>query len=85
MEALLGRLGFQPVFRYQKYRETYRWGQVEIVVDETPVGTFLEIEGPIAAIHETARALGFGPERYLAESYPSLFFARGGQGHMVFP
>jgi adenylate cyclase, class 2 len=84
MEALLASLGFQPVFRYQKYRETYDWQQVEIVVDETPVGTFLEIEGPIAAIHEAARALGFGPERYVVESYASLFFARGGQGDMVF-
>jgi adenylate cyclase, class 2 len=84
MEALLASVGFTPVFRYQKYRETYRWQEVEIVVDETPVGTFLEIEGPVAAIHETARALRFGPEHYVLESYASLFFARGGEGDMVF-
>jgi adenylate cyclase class 2 len=84
MAALLEGVGFSPVFRYQKYRETYRWRQVEIVIDETPVGTFLEIEGPVAAIHEAARALGYGPEDYVLESYASLFFARGGQGDMVF-
>ena len=47
------------VFRYQKYRESYRWRDVEIVVDETPIGTFLEIEGPVATIH--ARRARAGP------------------------
>ena len=84
MEALFAGIGFAPVFRYQKYRETYRWHQVEIVIDETPVGTFLEIEGPVAAIHEAARALGYGPDDYVLDSYATLFFARGGQGDMVF-
>jgi adenylate cyclase, class 2 len=82
--ALLEGLGFRPTFRYQKYRETYRWGGTEIVIDETPVGTFLEIEGEIEAIHQAARALGRGPEDYLRDSYVSLFFARGGRGDMVF-
>jgi adenylate cyclase class 2 len=84
-QALLEGLGFRPVFRYQKYRETYRWGGVEIVVDETPLGTFLEIEGPVAEIHDAARALGHAPADYVLDSYASLFFARGGQGDMVFP
>jgi adenylate cyclase, class 2 len=82
--ALLDGLGFRPVFRYQKYRETYRWRQVEIVIDETPVGTFLEIEGPVAAIHEAAQALGYGQEDYILDSYAALFLARGGRGDMVF-
>ena len=85
VQALLEGLGFRPVFRYQKYRETYRWDGVEIVVDETPVGTFLEIEGPVADIHEAARALGYAPDDYVLDSYASLFFERGGQGDMVFP
>jgi adenylate cyclase class 2 len=83
-QALLEGLGFRPVFRYQKYRETYRWRGVEIVVDETPVGTFLEVEGAVASIHEAAGALGFAPADYVLESYASLFFARGGRGDMVF-
>jgi adenylate cyclase, class 2 len=82
--ALLDGLGFRPTFRYQKYRETYRWHDVEIVIDETPVGTFLEIEGEVDVIHQAARALGRGPGDYLLESYVSLFFARGGRGDMVF-
>src|SRR5207245_7795384 len=45
LQDILERLGLRPVFRYQKYRETYKWRGQEIVVDETPIGTFLEIEG----------------------------------------
>src|SRR5689334_14732504 len=41
--TILTALGYVQVFRYQKYRETYRWHEVEIVIDETPIGTFLEI------------------------------------------
>ena len=83
-EKVLFALGFQKVFRYQKYRETWRWRDVEIVVDEMPIGTFLEIEGPVATIHEAARALGRERKDYIAESYPSLFAADGGSGDMVF-
>jgi adenylate cyclase class 2 len=84
-EAILAALGYGKVFRYQKYRETYRWRDVEIVVDETPIGTYLEIEGPVATIHEAARALGRGPQDYIADSYAALFLASGGTGDMVFP
>lgn len=81
---ILEGVGFRPVFRYQKYREVYRWRSVEIVVDETPIGTFLEIEGDVATIHAAAAALGFTPADYVAESYGGLFAAGGGTGDMVF-
>jgi adenylate cyclase class 2 len=85
LESVLEALGYRPVFRYQKYREAYRWEDVEIVVDETPVGTFLEVEGEIAAVHRAATALGYGPADYVADSYATLFFAAGGRGDMTFP
>lgn len=84
MLAVLAELGFRPRFRYQKYRETFEWKDVEVVVDETPVGTFLEIEGAEDSIHEAARALGYGPADYITDSYAGLFFASGGRGDMVF-
>jgi adenylate cyclase class 2 len=84
-EAILAGLGYRKTFRYQKYRETYRWRDAEIVIDETPIGTFLEVEGPAETIHEAARALGRGPGDYVAESYAALFAASGGRGDMVFP
>jgi adenylate cyclase class 2 len=82
--AIVEALGFQPVFRYQKYREVYRWDAVEVVVDETPIGSFLEIEGELPGIHAAAAALGYGPSDYLRESYAALFLAGGGTGDMVF-
>jgi adenylate cyclase class 2 len=84
LQAILQALGLRPVFRYQKYREVYRWQAVEIVLDETPIGTFLEVEGPPAEIHRAAAELGYGPADYIRESYAALFFARGGQGDMLF-
>ena len=82
--AVLRAVGFAPVFRYQKYRETYAWQDVEIVVDETPVGTFLEIEGPEGTIHTAAAALGYGPADYITASYGELFAASGRKGDMLF-
>jgi adenylate cyclase class 2 len=84
LQSLLAGLGLRPVFRYQKYRETYAWEGVEIVVDETPVGTFLEIEGPVESIHAAAAALGYRRADYVTDSYAGLFFAAGGTGDMVF-
>ena len=84
VQVILSRIGLRPTFRYQKYRETYAWQDVEIVVDETPVGTYLELEGPVASIHAAAAALGFGPADYITDSYFGLFLAAGGEGDMVF-
>jgi adenylate cyclase class 2 len=84
LEAILAALGLRRIFRYQKYRETYSWKDVEIVVDETPVGVFLEIEGPTEGIHAAAAALGYGTADYITDSYARLFFASGGSGDMVF-
>lgn len=84
LEVILLGLGFRRRFRYQKYRAVHAWRDVEIVLDETPLGTFLEVEGSRETIHEAARALGFAPCDYVTESYAALFFAAGGRGDMVF-
>ena len=78
-------LGYVEVFRYQKYREAFRWRDAEIVVDETPaIGTFVEIEGPVATIHAAAAALGRGPADYVDEGYVELLTAAGRDGDMLF-
>ena len=82
---ILEGLGYRRVFRYQKYREVFRFRDGEIVVDEMPIGTFVEIEGPVATIHAAAAALGFGPDDYVYESYPALIEAIAGGRDMVFP
>ncbi len=85
MRAILAAAGYRPFFRYQKYREVWSWRQVEIVVDETPIGTFFEVEGDLPGIHEAATALGYTANDYVSESYASLFLASGRTGDMVFP
>jgi len=85
MQRILEGLGYRPRFRYQKYREAYRLGRCEIVLDETPIGVFLEIEGPPGSIHRIAAALGRSRADYVLDSYVSLFFAQGARGDMVFP
>ena len=70
---MLGELGFHVWFRYQKFREEFALDDVIVAVDETPVGTFVEIEGGDRGIAEMAAALGRGPADYLLDSYRGLF------------
>jgi adenylate cyclase class 2 len=83
-QALLAGLGLLPAFRYQKYRETWAHEGAELVVDETPIGTFLEIEAPAERIHALAQALGFSRDEYVLDSYVGLFVAGGRSGDMLF-
>jgi adenylate cyclase, class 2 len=67
------RSGFRIWFRYQKYREEFALDDAIIAVDETPVGTFVEIEGSDLGIVAAVDALGRGPADYIVESYRALF------------
>ena len=71
--TILTELGFRVWFRYQKYREEFALDDVIVAVDETPVGTFVEIEGGDRGIAEMAEALGKGPNDYLLDSYRGLY------------
>jgi adenylate cyclase class 2 len=66
---LLQAIGLRPSFRYEKYRTSFRLGALHLDLDETPVGTFLELEGPPAAIDRTARALGYSARDYIRGTY----------------
>src|ERR1700730_16268622 len=46
MDAILRRLGYAPSFRYEKFRAEWSDRKGQVVVDETPIGIFCEIEGP---------------------------------------
>jgi adenylate cyclase, class 2 len=87
---LLEGLGMRPWFRYQKYREEYQAAGVMVAIDETPVGTFVELEGSEEGILAMARQLGRSEADFILGSYRSLFLERRGRfaiagEHMVFP
>ena len=75
MEGILRALQFEPSFRYEKFRAEWKWETGHVVIDETPIGTFGEIEGPPEWIDSVARQLGIHPEDYITETYAGLFFA----------
>jgi len=75
MDAVLRALGFAPTFRYEKYRAEWSDGTGHAVIDETPIGTFGELEGPARWIDRTARSLEISREDYLTQTYAELFFS----------
>ena len=75
MDAILHALGYGPSFRYEKFRAEWSDGRGHVVVDETPIGNFGEIEGPPRWIDQSARKLGIGPEDYITDTYAGLFFS----------
>jgi adenylate cyclase class 2 len=75
MRRILERLGYAPVFRYEKYRTEYASADPAgaVMLDETPIGAFLELEGGPRWIDRTARALGFSRDGYITASYGKLY------------
>ena len=72
---ILEGLGLSPQFAYEKYRTQYYWdrGSVAVFLDETPIGTYLEIEGQPRSIDAAAKALEFLKTDYIAYSYGVLY------------
>lgn len=73
LRAIFDRLGLRSWFRYEKYREEFTAEGVIIAVDETPVGTFVEIEGTSDGIYAMAAAMGKGVGDFILDSYYRLF------------
>jgi len=73
MDAILRALGFSPTFRYEKFRAEWSDGKGHVVVDETPIGNFGEIEGGSRWIDETARRLQIQRKDYITDTYATLF------------
>jgi adenylate cyclase class 2 len=80
LREILLNLGLRDFFCYQKFRTLYApRGKREVaetpnlVLDETPIGSFLELEGPRAWIDEVAGQLGYSRREYITESYAALY------------
>jgi adenylate cyclase class 2 len=74
MDAILRALGYSPTFHYEKYRAEWSDGTGHVVLDQTPIGVFGEIEGSARWIDRTARVLGIQPADYVTQTYADLFF-----------
>ena len=70
--AILERLGFTPRQVYEKYRETFVLGDVEVVLDELPFGDFVELEGSEDGIRDAARQLALPWEQRILDNYLHL-------------
>ena len=69
-------LGMRVWFRYQKHREEFSRPGLVVAIDETPVGTYVELEGDEDAILAMATALGRTPADFIVDSYYRLFMKR---------
>jgi adenylate cyclase class 2 len=73
MDAILRALGYAPSFRYEKFRAEWSDKKGQVVVDQTPIGDFCEIEGPSRWIDATAKKLGVNRDDYITKNYATLF------------
>ena len=80
IQRIFEGLGLRGWFRYEKYRTTYvlpgrqDWAKgLLIEVDETPIGTFVELEGQAPAIDRAAKELGYSTRDYVLKNYLVLY------------
>jgi adenylate cyclase, class 2 len=80
LAEIFEQMGYTPAFIYEKYRT--EWSHpispdsatmAHLVIDETPIGNYAELEGPTAWIDETLAALNIDPASCLTDSYGKLF------------
>lgn len=73
-QSFLEALGYQVIFMYEKYRSVYRFNDMLVMLDEMPVGYFLELEGANPEmILSTSQILGLRWETRILDSYTVLF------------
>jgi adenylate cyclase, class 2 len=77
LAEIFQQLGYSPAFVYEKYRTEWSCatGSViaHLVIDETPIGNYVELEGPTAWIDQTLIDLNIDPATCLTDSYGKLF------------
>jgi len=91
MRQIFEHLGLRESFRYEKYRTilaptlpasskpSSRLSpklKAELVYDETPIGDYIELEGPKRWIDRVAKQLGYNRTDYISRSYAALYLSR---------
>ncbi len=75
-EAILAGLGLERRFRYEKRREEWSAGGCLVALDETPIGTFVEVEGDPIGIRKLIVQLALDPSEAIPYSYAELYVRR---------
>jgi adenylate cyclase, class 2 len=74
MQKILESLGYVIEFTYEKYRTTYEINSAHVMLDEMPLGNFVEIEGDSKdSIASLAIRLHLDFSAAIQESYQTLF------------
>ena len=77
LAAIFRQLGYLPAFTYEKFRTEWRFpldgAGAHLVIDETPIGTWAELEGPTEWIDRMLLALQVDPATRITDSYGKLF------------
>jgi adenylate cyclase class 2 len=66
-------LGYEVVFIYEKYRTTFEYKGMHIMLDELPYGNFVEIEGELEMLRPIAEELQLDGDKAIPASYHALF------------
>ena len=81
LRTIFEKTGFERVYRYQKYRSYHAWtdpysgGALAISLDDTPIGVYMELEGPKEAIDRATEIMGFSVSDHILDDYRSLHVA----------
>ncbi len=75
LAEIFHQLGYEPVFHYEKFRTEWASGETggHLVVDETPIGIWAELEGDPAWIDAVMEQLGVATGDSTTASYGRLF------------
>ncbi len=77
LATIFGELGFQPVFTYEKFRTEWSFphpsAPAHLVLDETAIGNWAELEGPTDWIDSMLDQLRIPRDHCTTDSYGRLF------------
>lgn len=77
MEGILTALGYSPVLQMVKRRAVLHRADLMACLDETPFGSYLELEGDPQAIRAAMDHLCLNTSHIEPRSYPTLFKEHG--------
>jgi adenylate cyclase class 2 len=84
-KKLLEMLGYEKAWIYEKKRQVWVLGGIEVFLDEMPqIGNFIEIEGEPAEIKRTAAKLGLHMKDALTTTYADEYEACRKKNKMPF-